>query len=61
MTASDQASSDKLTALLSSASVEVSSRGHQLQELRDHFRPGTEVTITFPADRLVFDPLRSAA
>src|SRR6202165_5698137 len=51
MTASDQASSDKLTALLSSASVEVSSRGHQLQQLRDHFRPGTDVTITFlPGD-----------
>src|SRR5260370_6441004 len=51
MTASDQASSDKLTALLSSASVEVSSRGHQLQELRDNFRRGTDVTITFlPGD-----------
>jgi len=51
MTASDQASSDRLVALLSSASVEVSSRGHQLQELRDNFRPGTDVTITFlPGD-----------
>src|SRR5260370_11951664 len=51
MTASDQASSDKLKALLSSASVEVSSRGHQLQELRDNFRRGTDVTITFlPGD-----------
>src|SRR5882672_9927814 len=51
MTAPDQASSDKLTALLSSASVEVSSRGHQLQQLRDNFRPGTDVTITFlPGD-----------
>jgi methylenetetrahydrofolate reductase (NADH) len=40
-----------LTALLSSASVEVSSRGHQLQELPDHFAPGTDVTITFlPGD-----------
>jgi methylenetetrahydrofolate reductase (NADPH) len=38
-------------ALLSSASVEVSSRGHQLQELRNNFRPGTDVTITFlPGD-----------
>ena len=38
-------------ALLSSASVEVSSRGHQLQELSDHFAPGTDVTITFlPGD-----------
>lgn len=40
-----------LAALLSSASVEVSSRGHQLGELRDHFAPGTDVTITFlPGD-----------
>jgi methylenetetrahydrofolate reductase (NADPH) len=39
------------SALLSSASVEVSSRGHQLQELRDNFQPGTDVTITFlPGD-----------
>jgi methylenetetrahydrofolate reductase (NADPH) len=38
-------------ALLSSASVEVSSRGHQLQELRDNFQPGMDVTITFlPGD-----------
>ena len=38
-------------ALLSSASVEVSSRGHQLQELRDNVQPGTDVTITFlPGD-----------
>jgi methylenetetrahydrofolate reductase (NADPH) len=45
------ASSRDLAALLSSASVEVSSRGHRLQELQDHFRPGTDVTITFlPGD-----------
>src|SRR5664279_2269441 len=38
-------------ALLSSASIEVSSRGHQLQDLRDNFRPGTDVTVTFlPGD-----------
>ena len=50
MSASDHAPCD-LAALLSSASVEVSSRGHQLQELRDHFRPATDVTITFlPGD-----------
>ena len=50
MSASDHAPRD-LAALLSSASVEVSSRGHQLQELRDHFHPGMEVTITFlPGD-----------
>jgi methylenetetrahydrofolate reductase (NADPH) len=36
---------------LSSASVEVSSRGHQLDELRHHFSPGIDVTITFlPGD-----------
>jgi methylenetetrahydrofolate reductase (NADPH) len=51
VTATDQASSGKLTALLSSASVEVSSRGHQLPELRDNFAHGTDVTITFlPGD-----------
>ena len=47
----DPASSGHLTALLPSASVEVSSRGNQLQELRDHFAAGTDVTITFlPGD-----------
>ena len=51
MTATDQVSPAKLAGLLSSASVEVSSRGHQLQELRDHFARGTDVTITFlPGD-----------
>ena len=41
----------RLAALLSSASVEISSRGHQLAELRDHFAAGTDVTITFlPGD-----------
>jgi methylenetetrahydrofolate reductase (NADPH) len=49
--APDHASSGHLDALLSSASVEVSSRGHQLGELRENFRPGTDVTITFlPGD-----------
>ena len=51
MTASELVPSRDLAALLSSASVEVSSRGHQLAELRDHFAPGTDVTITFlPGD-----------
>ncbi len=51
MTTSDRAPSGELAALLPSASVEVSSRGHQLSDLRDNFRPGTEVTITFlPGD-----------
>jgi methylenetetrahydrofolate reductase (NADPH) len=44
-------SSPRLAALLSSASVEISSRGHQIAELRDHFAAGTDVTITFlPGD-----------
>jgi methylenetetrahydrofolate reductase (NADPH) len=47
----DHASSGQLTAQLAAASVEVSSRGHQLQELRDHFAEGKDVTITFlPGD-----------
>jgi methylenetetrahydrofolate reductase (NADPH) len=51
VTATDQASSGKLAGLLSSASVEVSSRGHQLQELSDKFARGTDVTVTFlPGD-----------
>jgi methylenetetrahydrofolate reductase (NADPH) len=47
LSVSEPAPSRELTALLPSASVEISSRGHQLGELRDHFRPGTDVTITF--------------
>jgi len=40
-----------LIALLPSASVEVSSRGNQLQELSDNVARGTDVTITFlPGD-----------
>jgi methylenetetrahydrofolate reductase (NADPH) len=51
LTVSEPAPSRELLALLSSASVEISSRGHQLQELREHFRAGTDVTITFlPGD-----------
>ena len=51
MSAPDHAPCRDLAALLPSASVEVSSRGHQLGELRDHFPPGTDVTITFlPGD-----------
>jgi methylenetetrahydrofolate reductase (NADH) len=45
------ASPRDLAALLPRASVEVSSRGHQLEALRDHFAPGIDVTITFlPGD-----------
>jgi len=51
MTVVDLDSPRDLASLLSSASVEISSRGHQLQDLRDNFAPGTEVTITFlPGD-----------
>jgi methylenetetrahydrofolate reductase (NADPH) len=51
VSAPDHASSRELDALLSSASVEVSSRVHQVGGLRDHFPPGTDVTITFlPGD-----------
>ena len=47
----NQASSTCLASLVASASVEISSRGHQLQALRDNFAPGTDVTITFlPGD-----------
>jgi methylenetetrahydrofolate reductase (NADPH) len=45
------ASPRELAALLPQASVEISSRGHQLDELRDNFGPGIDVTITFlPGD-----------
>jgi methylenetetrahydrofolate reductase (NADPH) len=51
VTAACSISSSRLTSLLASASVEISSRGHQLQELRDNFAAGTDVTITFlPGD-----------
>jgi methylenetetrahydrofolate reductase (NADPH) len=40
-----------LASLLASASVEISSRGHELPALRDDFAAGTDVTITFlPGD-----------
>ncbi|HEX5231746.1 MAG TPA: hypothetical protein VFW56_05895, partial [Bradyrhizobium sp.] len=51
MTAPNPALSSELALRLSSASVEISSRGHQVPELRDHFARGTDVTITFlPGD-----------
>jgi methylenetetrahydrofolate reductase (NADPH) len=41
----------ELLPLLSAASVEISSHGHQLGELRQQFAAGTDVTITFlPGD-----------
>jgi methylenetetrahydrofolate reductase (NADPH) len=43
--------SARLSGLLASASVEVSSSGNQLTELADHFPAGTNVSITFlPGD-----------
>jgi methylenetetrahydrofolate reductase (NADPH) len=51
MTETKYASPGDLASMLPTASVEVSSRGHQLAELRDHFSPGIDVTITFlPGD-----------
>jgi methylenetetrahydrofolate reductase (NADPH) len=51
MTAPDHALSSEFAALVSAASVEVSSHGHQLGSLQDNFDPGTDVTITFlPGD-----------
>jgi methylenetetrahydrofolate reductase (NADPH) len=45
------ACAEGLLTRLASASVEVSSHGHQLGELAEHFAAGTEVTITFlPGD-----------
>src|SRR3954454_351793 len=45
------ASGRELTSLLQQASVEISSRGHELERLREHFKPGVDVTITFlPGD-----------
>lgn len=41
----------RLAELLDSASVEISSSGHHLKELADHFAAGTDVSITFlPGD-----------
>ena len=51
MTASCSVSPTDFCTLLASASVEISSHGHQLPELLDNFSGGAEVTITFlPGD-----------
>ena len=51
MIETERGSPGDLAAMLSRASVEVSSHGRQLAELRDHFSPGIDVTITFlPGD-----------
>src|SRR5271170_2831061 len=40
-----------MASLLSSASVEITSRGRQVEELREAFSPGRDVTITYlPGD-----------
>jgi methylenetetrahydrofolate reductase (NADPH) len=55
-------SCQRLAALLPSASVEISSRGHQIAELREHFAEGTDVTITFlPGDNYRHNVETSAA
>jgi methylenetetrahydrofolate reductase (NADPH) len=55
-------SSTRLAALLPSASVEISSRSHQIAELREHFAEGTDVTITFlPGDNYRHNVETSAA
>ena len=51
MTASDRALSSEFAALVSAASVEISSHGQQLSALQDNFDRGTDVTVTFlPGD-----------
>jgi len=51
MTTSCEPASCQLLPLLASASVEISSHGHQLAELREQFAAGLDVTITFlPGD-----------
>ena len=51
MLAQTSVASNRLSPMLPSASVEISSRGHQLGELSDNFAPGTGVSITFlPGD-----------
>ena len=51
MTPSDHAISSEFAALVSAASVEISSDGKQLSALQDNFDRGTNVTITFlPGD-----------
>jgi methylenetetrahydrofolate reductase (NADPH) len=53
--------SNRLLPLLASASVEISSRGQQWQELREHFAGGTEVTITFLPGDVVSNNVATAA
>jgi methylenetetrahydrofolate reductase (NADPH) len=51
MSTTEQVTSADLAALVGAASVEISSRVHQIAELRDHFKPGVDISITFlPGD-----------
>jgi methylenetetrahydrofolate reductase (NADH) len=51
MTAADHVITSEFASLVSAASVEISSQGHQLSALQDNFDRGTDVTITFlPGD-----------
>lgn len=58
----EQPLSGDLAALLPRSSVEISSRGHQLGELREHFSPGIDVSITFlPGDNYRHNVATAAA
>ena len=58
----DQTLSGDLRALLPSASVEISSAGHQLAELSERFSPGIDVSITFlPGDNFWHNAETAAA
>jgi len=58
----DQTLSGDLQALLPSASVEISSAGHQLAELSERFSPGIDVSITFlPGDNFWHNAETAAA
>jgi methylenetetrahydrofolate reductase (NADPH) len=62
MIASDLVRSDDLSSRLTQASVEISSRGHQLPELCDNFAADTDVTITFlPGDHYQHNVKTAAA
>lgn len=58
----DQAVTSDLGSLLPRASVEISSRGHQIGELSDLFVPGIDVSITFlPGDSIRHNAETAAA
>lgn len=62
MLAQHPIASDRLPSLLASASVEISSRGHQLRDICDHVAPGTSVSITFlPGDNFRHNVATAAA